>query len=108
MIDFAAIIDFLSKNITLSVVALFFVLKVIFQAATNVKIEEHPDSKVINITSDEVWESSLAEAKNDNKLVIVDFFAVWCGPCRTAAPIYGKMSAGLVSGSLLYYRKIYH
>lgn len=28
----------------------------------------------------------------DNNLVIVDFWADWCGPCKRFAPIYNKVS----------------
>ena len=28
----------------------------------------------------------------DNEIVLVDFWAQWCGPCKQFAPIYGKVS----------------
>ena|ERR1044071_436663 len=39
--------------------------------------------------------SKFSELINGNRPVLVDFFAEWCGPCKTMAPILSDLSKEL-------------
>ena len=38
------------------------------------------------------FDSVLAKAKSDGAVVVADFYATWCPPCRAAAPKFARWS----------------
>mmetsp|Transcript_33176 Transcript_33176/g.105746 ORF Transcript_33176/g.105746 Transcript_33176/m.105746 type:complete len:194 (+) Transcript_33176:190-771(+) len=69
----------------------WFVMKIwgIFkkQRASNM-----PQGNVKGIHTPVEWVKALEDAKEANKLLLVDFTATWCGPCQKAAPKFVQMS----------------
>ena len=48
--------------------------------------------RVAELSSLEEWEALVDRAAAEKLIIVVDLFALWCPPCRRAAPVYAQMS----------------
>jgi thioredoxin 1 len=49
------------------------------------------------VDSKRVWDSKIQESKLAGKIIVVDFTATWCGPCRIMSPIFIELSKNYTS-----------
>ncbi|PKA48357.1 Thioredoxin H2-2 [Apostasia shenzhenica] len=65
----------------------------LFDPAAGATAPEEGDSNVVAIHSKESWNGHWAAHKDSNKLLVVDFSAKWCGPCRLIEPAFRALAA---------------
>ncbi|KAK7310932.1 hypothetical protein RJT34_08738 [Clitoria ternatea] len=53
------------------------------------------EGQVIGVHTVDEWKGHLEKGNNSDKLIVVDFTASWCGPCRFIAPILAEIAKKL-------------
>jgi thioredoxin 1 len=90
------ITDFVRRNPLLILAILYFIYK------KRQSSQPWPDfggciTKVHNLQE---WDELLE--KDKDKVVIVDAYALWCPPCKTAAPVFAKLSGQFSEASCTF------
>jgi len=52
----------------------------------------------------EEFDLILAKAKEANKVVLVDYTATWCGPCKMISPVLDKLAGDADSSRIEFYK----
>ncbi|XP_010459650.1 PREDICTED: thioredoxin H4-like [Camelina sativa] len=60
------------------------------------------EGQVIGCHANDVWTVQLDKAKESNKLIVIDFTASWCPPCRMIAPIFTDLAKKFMSSAIFF------
>ncbi|KAK8941172.1 Thioredoxin H2-2 [Platanthera zijinensis] len=58
-------------------------------------------SAVVAVHSMDTWNNHWSAHKNSDKLLVIDFSATWCGPCRIIEPAFKALAARFAQASFV-------
>ncbi|XP_047088882.1 thioredoxin H2-2-like [Lolium rigidum] len=56
-------------------------------------LDDGGDSAVVAVHSKAAWDQQFEAHRNAAKLMVIDFSASWCGPCRFIEPAFKEMAS---------------
>lgn len=62
------------------------------RANTPLQAHKSPSSRIIHPASYDELRSIIDQANKEEKLLVVDFFATWCPPCKMLGPVLEKLA----------------
>ncbi|OAY66301.1 Thioredoxin H2-2 [Ananas comosus] len=69
--------------------------------AASAAADDGAPSAVVAIHSAAQWDEHWESHKNSNKLMVIDFSASWCGPCRFIEPAFKALAAKFTNATFV-------
>ena len=58
--------------------------------------------RIVKVHNMEDWQTLLERAHSIGACVLVDCYALWCPPCRSAAPVFARMSEEYTQETVIF------
>ena len=90
------------ENLWAIVILVVWLVKAYFD--TLKPINEIAGSLVHTIKNEEEWNDAVTKVLGEDKIIVVDFYANWCPPCKLAAPVYSRMSIEYMDKPVVFWK----
>ncbi|KAG6702833.1 hypothetical protein I3843_07G053200 [Carya illinoinensis] len=82
------------RGVSFCVLSLFCE-KIFWEREKSVREMAAEEGQVIGVHTVEAWNEQLQKGNGSKKLMVVDFTASWCGPCRFISPFLAELAKKL-------------